>query len=109
MVSRQHFDVELPLDTPDASEAEPNFHRGKHYFTQTCLWPVLDVALASSDRSSYSAVLKLDKKIRDWKLPKTIQAPSHIPAEDQQTAYVFQRTVIFIVREVTLVCLHRQV
>ncbi|KAG8820773.1 hypothetical protein FRC17_010057, partial [Serendipita sp. 399] len=107
MISRQHFDVELPLDVPDVSEAEPNFHRGKHYFSQVCLWPVLDLTLGC--KGTYAAVLKLDKKLRDWVLPKTMQVPKHIPPEDQQTAYVFQRTVIFIVREITLLCLHRQV
>ncbi|KAG8869565.1 hypothetical protein FRC20_001246 [Serendipita sp. 405] len=105
MISRQHFDVELPLDTPDVSEAEPNFHRGKHYFSQVCLWPVLDLTVGC--KGSYSAVLKLDKKLRDWVLPKKMQVPRHVHPEDQQTAYTFQVTVIFIVREITLLCLHR--
>lgn len=106
MISRQHFDVEMPLDTPDAVEADPHFHRGKHHFSSACLWPVLDVTLAGANRSTYSAVLKLDKKIRDWHLPLHMQVPAHTPPEDQQTALIFQRTVMFSVREVTLLCLH---
>ncbi|PVG04495.1 hypothetical protein CPB86DRAFT_771214 [Serendipita vermifera] len=107
MVSRQHFDVQIPLDQPDPNVAEANFHRGKHFFSEKCLWPVLDLALASSNKGSYSAVLKLDKKIRDWVLPANMQAPKHEPAEDQQTAFYIQKTIIFTVREVTLMCLHR--
>lgn len=108
MISRQHFDVEIPLDEPEASAAEPCFHRGKHHFSLQCLWPVLDLALASANRGSYSAILKLDKKIRDWTLPKHMKITKNFPpSEDQQTAYTFQRTVIFIVREVSLMCLHR--
>jgi hypothetical protein len=123
MISRQHFDVEVPMDIPDASDTDLNFHRGKHHFSLTCLWPVLDVALASADRGTYSAVLKLDKKIRDWTLPANMKLRNHVPPDDQQTGYIFQRTgvstplhassryltllVIFIVREITLMCLHR--
>jgi hypothetical protein len=107
MISRQHFDVQIPLDTPDVTSAEPNFHRGKHYFSEVCLWPVLDVALAAANRATYGAVLKLDKKIRDWTLPLNMQVPVHEPPEEQQTALIFQRTVMFTVREVTLQCLHR--
>jgi hypothetical protein len=107
MVSRHHFDVRIPLDQPDPNVAEPNFHRGKHFFGEKCLWPVLDLALASSNKTSYSAVLKLDKKIRDWVLPAAMQAPKREPSEDQQTAFYIQKTIIFTVREVTLMCLHR--
>ncbi|KAG8849911.1 hypothetical protein FRB91_009527 [Serendipita sp. 411] len=53
------------------------------------------------------AVFGLDKKLRDWVLPKKMQVPRHVHPEDQQTAYTFQVTVIFIVREITLLCLHR--
>lgn len=95
MISRQHFDVEVPMDVPDASDIDPIFHRGKHHFSLTCLWPVLDVALASADRGTYSAVLKLDKKIRDWTLPANMKLRSHVPSDDQQTAYIFQRTGAF--------------
>jgi len=111
MISRQHFDVELPLDDPEPSEPNPHFHRGKHYFSQVCLWPVLDLALASSNRATYAAVLKLDKKIRDWTLPASMRVAkcSGIELEDQQTAHIFQRTSIFMVREITLMCLHRYV
>jgi hypothetical protein len=92
MISRQHFDVEMPMDGPEASDSDPNFHRGKHQFSLTCVWPVLDVALASADRGTYSAILKLDKKIRDWKLPANMKLRHHVPPADQQTAYIFQRT-----------------
>jgi hypothetical protein len=107
MISRQHFDVELPMDVPDVTDFDPHFHRGKHYFSQVCLWPVLDLALASSNRGTYAAVLKLDKKIRDWTLPASMRTPIVAVPDDQQTAYIFQRTSVFMVREVALMCLHR--
>ena len=107
MISRQHFDVELPMDPPDLTDSDPHFHRGKHYFSQVCLWPVLDLALASSNRGTYAAVLKLDKKIRDWTLPASMRTPKVTVPDDQQTAYIFQRTSVFMVREIALMCLHR--
>lgn len=107
MISRQHFDVEIPFDEPDVTDTDPNFHRGKHHFSLVCLWPVLDLALASGNRGSYSALLKLDKKIRDWTLPIHLRVAKHTVPEERQTAYIFQRTSVFMVREIGLMCLHR--
>ncbi|KIM34296.1 hypothetical protein M408DRAFT_59666 [Serendipita vermifera MAFF 305830] len=76
-------------------------------FGLVCLWPVLDLALASGNRGSYSALLKLDKKIRDWTLPIHLRVAKHTVPEERQTAYIFQRTSVFMVREIGLMCLHR--
>lgn len=105
MISRQHFDVELPMDAPELEVADTNFHRGKHYFTQVCLWPVLDLSLGV--KGTYAAVLKMDKRLRDWVLPVHMQANVCAPPDDSQTGLIFQRTLMFIAREITLMCLHR--
>lgn len=107
MISRQHFDVEIPMDEPEPSDTDPHFHRGKHHFSLMCLWPVLDLALASGNRGSYSALLKLDKKIRDWQLPVPMRVVKPPITEDMETPYIFQRTSVFMVREIGLMCLHR--
>jgi hypothetical protein len=61
------------MDDPDISEPIPNFIRGKYLFCQQCLWPLLDVALASKNRTTYAAVLKVDKTVRDWVVPFRMQ------------------------------------
>jgi hypothetical protein len=73
MLSRQHFDVQMPMDEPDIAESIPTFIRGKYLFAQQCLWPLLDVALASKGRTTYGTVLGVDRKIRDWVIPPEMQ------------------------------------
>lgn len=109
MVSRQHFDVQPPLDDPAVVEADPNYNRGKYVFSEMCLWPLLDVALAVRGRTSYAAVLRMDKKIRDWKLPLMAQINNYVPREDQLKGYAAQQALIIVFREVTLLGLHRSV
>lgn len=107
MLSRQHFDVKVPLEAPDATDSDPNFSRGKHYFSDMCLWQVLDLGLASSNKATYSAVLKVDTKIRNWNLPKAMQARTYEPSEREQTVANFRDTTGLIFKEITLLCLHR--
>ncbi|KIM27212.1 hypothetical protein M408DRAFT_330132 [Serendipita vermifera MAFF 305830] len=107
MISRQHFDVKVPLDEPEATDADPNFSRGKHHFSDTCLWVALDLGLASSNKTTYAAVMQVDTKIRNWKLPQSMHAPTFEPSEEQQTVANFRDTIGHIVRELVLLCLHR--
>lgn len=107
MISRQHFDVQFPMASPDISEANPNFLRGKYLFVQQCLWPVLDVALAAEDRTTYTAVLRIDKMIRDWNVPYKMQFLLPVPNQEQMMAFETQRTMIFIVRETVLLEVHK--
>jgi hypothetical protein len=107
MISRQHFDVRLPLDMPDGGDSDPNFSRGKHHFSERCLWEVLDLGLASFKKTTYAAVLKVDTKIRRWDLPRELQTPGFEPTEEEQTLTNFRHTVELIFREITLLCLHR--
>lgn len=107
MLSRQHFDVKLPLDLPDGGDSDPNFSRGKHHFSEMCLWEVLDLGLASFKKATYAAVLKVDTKIRRWELPEVLRTPGFEPIEEEQTITNFRQAVESIFKEITLLCLHR--
>lgn len=107
MISRQHFDVQLPIEDPDVTDPDPNFSLGKHHFSDACLWSVLDLGLASANRASYAALLKVDNKIRQWNLPKNLITRSSEAAEEQKTVTNFRNATEMIFKEVTLMCLHR--
>jgi hypothetical protein len=107
MMSKQHFDVQLPLESPDVTENDPNFSRGKHHFSDACLWGVLDLGLASTNKATYAAVLKMDTRIREWRLPRSMLAPEHPPTEMEQTTANFRHATTMVFREITLLCLHR--
>jgi hypothetical protein len=82
-----------------------NFDIGKYYYSEACLWPVLELALATK-QTTYQAILKLDTKIREWSLPKELAAHS---LGEQKLASNFGETIRRIFREVTILCLHRLV
>lgn len=107
MISRRQFDVRIPIDSADASESNPNYSIGKYYFCETCLWQVLDLGLASSNKATYAAVMKVDTKIRNWDLPKALQKNG--PAEEEGSLQIFKKTMELIFKEITLLCLHRYV
>lgn len=107
MISRQQFDVKLPIDSAYASEPNPNFRLGKHHFSGACLWQVLDLGLASSNKATYAAVMKVDTKIRNWDLPKALQKNGFVAADEEQVVDNFKDTMVLIFREITLLCLHR--
>lgn len=104
---RHHFDVKIPVDEADGSDFNPNFSRGKHHFSENCLWQVLDLGLASSNKATYAAVMKVDTKIRNWTLPKVLQTAMMEPLGEQRTIHNFRKTTELIFREITLLCLHR--
>lgn len=107
MISRQHFDVQMPIEAPDVTEPDPNFSLGKHHFSEACLWSVLDIGLASANKRTYAAVIKVDTKIREWRLPNSLLTKATEPAEGQKTMANFRSATEMIFREITLMCLHR--
>ena len=107
MMSRQHFDVKLPLDSPDPTEPNQNFSRGKHHFSEKCLWQGVDLGLGSSNKATYSEVMKVDTKIRNWTLPKSLQVTALAPSEAEKAVTNFRDTTELIFKEITLLCLHR--
>jgi hypothetical protein len=80
-----------------------NFNIGKYHYAEACLWPILELALATK-QTTYQAILKLDTKIREWGLPKELAAHS---LGEQRLASNFGETVRRIFREITILCLHR--
>ena len=109
MISRNYFDVRLPLDNPNPGDSDPNFARGRYHFSQTCLWNILELSIAPSNLVTYSAVMKLDTKIRSWRLPTSLQGASFKPSEEENTVVNFREVTGLVFREITLLCLHRSV
>jgi hypothetical protein len=107
MISRQHFDVQLPIEAPDVTDPDPNFSLGKHHFSEACLWSVLDVGLASASKRTYAAVIKVDTNIRAWRLPNSLLTQAAEPVERQQTMINIRSATEMVFREITLMCLHR--
>jgi hypothetical protein len=68
---------------------------------------IADLGLASPSAETYNIVLKLDTKIRQWKLPEELNSKGYKPTEEQKTFTAFRTTTEMIFREVTLMCLHR--
>ncbi|CAG7848171.1 SubName: Full=Uncharacterized protein {ECO:0000313/EMBL:CCA75437.1} [Serendipita indica DSM 11827] len=113
---RRYIDVKFPLDPPDDSDPSPNYTRGKHYFSDACLWHVLELGLAPANTSTYSTVLKLDQKIRKYTLPQgfSVAEPTKpiVCIEEEERNVVdaaesFRKATVSIFREIALLCLHR--
>lgn len=106
MMSRQHFDVKIPrgLDTLDP---DPNYTTGKHYFSEACLWHVVDLGLASANKATYAAVLRVDARIREFNVPKEMMLPEFKPTEEYATRTRIRQSTEEVFRELTLLCLHR--
>jgi hypothetical protein len=107
LVSKRHFDVKLPLETPDAAEPDPNFSRGKYHFSEACLWDLLDISLSPTSKSTYTSVLKMDSRIRKWALPQNLRAPKYEPPREQQALRLMREATGILFREIVLMCLHR--
>lgn len=97
LLSRACCDVQIPIEPKELSS---NFNIGKYHYAEACLWPILELALATK-QTAYQAILKLDTKIRGWELPK-----EHWLGE-QKLPSNFGETIRRIFREVTILCLHR--
>lgn len=68
---------------------------------------ITDLGLASPGAETYATVLKLDRKIRQWRLPEELNSKALRPTEEQKTFATLRNTTEMIFREVTLMCLHR--
>ncbi|PVF92899.1 hypothetical protein CPB86DRAFT_768710 [Serendipita vermifera] len=107
VIERKHFDVKLTTDVVDKSEPDPNYDIGKYLFCETCLWPVLDLCLAATSKTTYAAVLNMDTKIRQFKVPSQLSLPRRGPYQEEIVVARAKETMVLIFREVTLLCLHR--
>lgn len=109
MISRQHFNVMVPMDSSEPADSNPNFIRGKHHFNQTCFWHVIDFILVPSNQTTYSAALKLDAKVRGWRLPSAMVIASLPLSDEENTIKNFQEGLSLIFKEIVLLCLHRYI
>jgi hypothetical protein len=105
LLSRASCDVQIPIEPKDGMELDSNFNIGKYHYGEACLWPVLELALATK-QTAYQTILKLDAKIREWDLLKELAARS---IGEQKLASNFGETIRRIFREITILCLHRSV
>jgi hypothetical protein len=101
------MDVQMPMDTLDTLDAEPNFPRGKHHYVYSCLMPIIEQVLSTNNPPSYAAILKLDKKVREWVFPEHLQLPDPPGSDYTSISRILQRTIMFSTREITLMYLHQ--
>ncbi|KAI0074277.1 hypothetical protein K474DRAFT_1601776 [Panus rudis PR-1116 ss-1] len=107
MFSLPFVDTELPAD-PDQVIAEdgsfqPSFPAWKARFGKECISAVVQgTTLANAPK--YSAILELDRKIRDMDIPKYATDP---PREGSGLRQTMARFMPFNYRELTLIYVHR--
>jgi hypothetical protein len=107
MLEKKHFDVKLMPDTADLSDPDPNYDMGRRLLSVVCLWPVLDLCLAATNKTTYTSVLKMDTKIRQFNLPPPLLRPRREPYQEEIATSHFKTTLMLICREIILLCLHR--
>jgi hypothetical protein len=107
MLEKKHFDVKLTPDMAELSDPNPNYDMGRRHLSEVCLWPVLDLCLAATNKTTYASVLKMDIRIRQFDLPPPLLHPRREPYQEEITTSHFKTTLMLICREIILLCLHR--
>ncbi|GLB43428.1 putative fungal specific transcription factor [Lyophyllum shimeji] len=113
-LSTLHIDTKLPHDTVKngAGEVEMSFAAWKHRFASQCLSVVHDQAFGARP-PNYKAIQDLDRKVRSWYVPPSLQVPgfggAKIGAEVEQPTIelTMQRYIAFAIKEITLFYMHR--
>ncbi|PFH45910.1 hypothetical protein AMATHDRAFT_70915 [Amanita thiersii Skay4041] len=112
--SPAHIDCKLPFETTenDKGESEMSFRAWKHQFSAQCLSRVHDEAFGART-PSYKLIQELDKKVRNWYIPPSLQVPGFggvRPASDLEqpsVEFTMQRYIAFAIKEITLFYMHR--
>lgn len=104
----QHVDCRRPSYASEGMYIVPeaqSYHEWKHGFFLNCLTPVL-VTTVSAQQQPYSSILDVDKKIRDFYIPPTLDIfnPGGIVDIRQLT---MQQVLVASGREIVLLQLHR--
>ncbi|KAG2145884.1 fungal-specific transcription factor domain-containing protein [Suillus clintonianus] len=104
----QHVDCRRPSYVAEGMNIIPgaqSYHEWKHGFFQHCLTPVLVTAI-SAQPQPYSGILDVDKKIRDFHIPPTLNIfnPEGTRNIRQLT---MQQVLVASGREIVLLQLHR--
>ncbi|KAJ7579668.1 hypothetical protein C8J56DRAFT_795968 [Mycena floridula] len=110
-----HIDSKMPHPSIKGprGEVEMSFSAWKHAFCSECLSIVHDRAFGARP-PSYNTVLELEKKVRLFYVPPSLQVPgfggvSKLGAEPEQptTELTMQRYITFAIKEITLFYMHR--
>ncbi|KAG6330355.1 hypothetical protein ID866_8734, partial [Astraeus odoratus] len=103
-----HVDCKLPGSSDDES-----FHTWKYRFTSECMSVVHDQAFGAKT-PSYATVLQLDRKLRAFPVPPSLQVPgfgssanSTESRHQDNVMLVLQRHIVLAIREMNLLYLHR--
>ncbi|EKM81972.1 hypothetical protein AGABI1DRAFT_70548 [Agaricus bisporus var. burnettii JB137-S8] len=113
-LSSAHIDTRFPHETTTNAqgEIEMSFAAWKHRFSALCLSVVHDQAFGART-PSYKVVTDLDKKVRNFYVPPSLQIPgfggSKIGTEVERPTVqlTMQRYITFAIREMTLFYMHR--
>ncbi|KAH8116339.1 hypothetical protein DFH11DRAFT_1506188 [Phellopilus nigrolimitatus] len=111
-----HIDCKMAHDTTKnaAGQVEMSFDAWKHRFTSECLSIVHDQVFGART-PSYATVIELDKRVRAYYVPPSLQVPGFNGAsynvggsmESPSMRLTMQRHVILAIKEVTLLYMHR--
>ncbi|KAI0820381.1 fungal-specific transcription factor domain-containing protein [Trametes gibbosa] len=105
-----HIDCKKPYTEDPCSEE--TFHWWKHRFTSECMNLVYDQAFGAKT-PTYSTVLQLDRKLRGFTVPASLQIAGFGNSESRAGGYyesvplILQRHLVLAVRESNLLYMHR--
>ncbi|EIW58721.1 uncharacterized protein TRAVEDRAFT_123989 [Trametes versicolor FP-101664 SS1] len=105
-----HVDCKKPY-TEDPCNEE-TFHWWKHRFTSECMNLVYDQAFGAKT-PTYSTVLQLDRKLRGFAVPASLQIAGFGNSESRAGQYyesvplILQRHLVLAIRESNLLYMHR--
>ncbi|KAG7093834.1 hypothetical protein E1B28_007473 [Marasmius oreades] len=113
--SLAHIDTKRPHETTKNahSEIEMSFAAWKHEFCHECLSAVHDQVLVSARAPTYKTIQEMDKKIRMYYVPPSLQVPGFGGAkynrelEQPSTELTMQRYIAFAIKEMSLFYMHR--
>ncbi|KAG6888567.1 hypothetical protein C0995_007356 [Termitomyces sp. Mi166 len=106
-LSTLHIDSKFPHETTKnaAGEVEMSFAAWKHRFASQCLSVVHDQAFGARP-PNYKAIQDLDKRVRQWYVPPTLQVPGFggtkpgVELEQPSVELTFQRYIAFAIKEI---------
>ncbi|KAF9048224.1 hypothetical protein BDZ89DRAFT_978408 [Hymenopellis radicata] len=109
-----HVDTKMPHEdsSSTATEGEMTFAAWKHSFASQCQAVVHDQAFGARP-PSYKTLQELDKKVRSYYVPPSLQVPGFGGAklgpeiDRPTTELTMQRYIAFAIKEMTLFYMHR--
>ncbi|KAF8801279.1 hypothetical protein BYT27DRAFT_7235766 [Phlegmacium glaucopus] len=113
-LSPAHIDNQLLGEGGKTDQGEMTFAEWKHRFSAQCLSVVHDQAFGTRT-PSYKVIQELDRKVRNWYMPPSLQVPGFGTAtklattelEQPSVQLTMQRYVAFAIKEITLFYMHR--